>query len=75
MIIKVKDKEFSFDGYVNPISVVQKLAEECYDQGRADAIDECIDVLNNSIPLVDNMDVIFGFKCAVERLEQLKEQK
>lgn len=41
--------------------------------GKADAIYECINILNDSIPLVDNMDIIFGFKCAIERLEQLKE--
>lgn len=37
-------------------------------------IDECINILNDSIPLVDNMDIIYGFKCAIERLEQLKEE-
>lgn len=42
-------------------------------QVRTDDIEECIDILNNSIPLVDNKDIVFGFKCAVERLEQLKE--
>lgn len=49
--------------------------EEGIKEGRADAIDECVDILNDSIPLVDNMDIIFGFKCAIERLEQLKENK
>lgn len=44
-------------------------------QIREDVIDECIDTLNNSIPLVNNTDIVFGFKCAVERLEQLKEKK
>ena len=49
--------------------------ERGYKKGRADAIDECVDILNDSFPLVDNMDIVFGFKCAVERLEQLKEHK
>lgn len=40
-----------------------------------DAIDECIDILNCSFPLVENEDIVFGFKCAVERLEKLKESK
>ena len=38
-------------------------------------IDECIDILNDSFPFIANMDIVFGYKCAVERLEQLKEQK
>lgn len=40
MTVKVNNKEFNFDGYVNPLNSVQKLAEECYWQGRADAIEE-----------------------------------
>lgn len=40
---------------------------------REDAIEEYVDILNDSIPFVDNMDIIFGFNLAVERLEQLKE--
>lgn len=36
MIIKINGKEYSFDGYANPINSVQKLAEDIYQQGRAD---------------------------------------
>lgn len=39
------------------------------------AINECIDTLKGSVPLVDNMSIIYGFRCAIERLEQLKESK
>lgn len=42
---------------------------------RTKTIEECVDILNDSFPLIANMDIVFGFKCAVERLEQLKEQK
>lgn len=40
MIINVKDKEISFEGYVFPINSVQRVAERCYEQGKADAIEE-----------------------------------
>lgn len=73
MKIKVKDKEFSFDGYVNPINSVQNLAEEIYQQGRADAIEERASLLafickKYNIPLVD-------MNCTVDEWEELKEQK
>lgn len=55
-------------------AVIKKL--EGHDkQIRAEVIGECVDILNDSFPMVDNMDIVFGFKCAVERLEQLKEQE
>lgn len=41
MKIKVKDKEFSFEGYVTPINSVQRVAERCYQQGRADERAKC----------------------------------
>lgn len=41
---------------------------------RAEAIDKVIQALTDSIPLVENQDIIYGFTCATQRIEQLKEQ-
>lgn len=49
--------------------------DEAYQQGKADAIEECITTLKDSYPLVDDTDILYGFGCAIHRLEQLKEQK
>lgn len=49
MIIRVNNKEYSFDGYVIPINSVQRLAEKMYQQGRADAIDELLNNVSESI--------------------------
>lgn len=48
MKIKIKDKVYPFDGYLNTINSAQRLAEECYEQGRADAINEVEEKLNNT---------------------------
>lgn len=48
--------------------------EQGYEQGRAEVVDEVIKALNGSMPLVENQDIICGFTCAIERIEQLKEQ-
>lgn len=53
MIVKVKDKEYSFDGYVNPINSVQKLIVDVYQQGREDAIDEFVELIN-TMPTYEN---------------------
>lgn len=41
---------------------------------RAEVIEECILTLKASYPLVDDNDILYGFGCAIHRLEQLKEQ-
>lgn len=38
-------------------------------------IDECIKDLKGSYPLIDNYDLQHGFCCAIQRLEQIKEEK
>lgn len=38
-------------------------------------IDECIKDLKGSYPLIDNYDLQHGFWCAIQRLEQIKEEK
>ena len=74
MIIKIKDKEYSFDGYVNPISSVHKLAEDIYQQGRADAIEECIKAIEESKSLFDNHHHSTWKKLIdIKQISQLKE--
>lgn len=78
MIVKIKDKEYSFDGYVNPISSVQRLAEGIYEQGKADAIDDAIHHLDNSKTnchedYIDGIDFAIGLLNSTA--EQLKEKK
>lgn len=46
-----------------------------YEKGRTDAIEECIEILRESYPIIDNEDILYGFSCAIYRMEQLKEQK
>ena len=72
MKIKVKDKEYSFDGYVNPINSVQKLAEEMYQQGRADAIEQVINKCSKEYQVWSDDSVC---KIWLSDLEKLKEQK
>lgn len=81
MKIKVKDKEFSFEGYVNPINSVQRVAELCYEQGRAeliDGIDKIIQFIkDNSLDYkleYDSFKVV-GSSVVICLLEGLKEQK
>lgn len=39
---------------------------------RTEVIGECITTLKDSYPLVDDNDILYGFGCAIHRLEQLK---
>ena len=57
------------------IRCAEKLLSEYDKQIRAEVIDECITTLKDSYPLVDDNDILYGFGCAIHRLEQLKEQK
>lgn len=42
-------------------------------QIRNDVIEECIEILRESYPIIDNEDILYGFSCAIHRMEQLKE--
>lgn len=44
-------------------------------QIRADYLNEIIDILNDSFPMTPSADITCGYYCAIERLEQLKEQE
>lgn len=83
MIVKVKDKEYPFDGYVNPINSVQKLIVDVYQQGKEDAIDEYSSKLWQVIEncTVDcrfdfNLEDLHNLEIVIKGLaEELKEQK
>lgn len=55
MIIRVNNKEYSFDGYVIPLNSVQRLAEKMYEQGRDDREKEVLAYL------VKNGYIKYGF--------------
>ena len=76
MIVKVKDKEYSFDGYLNIYNNVQKVAEECYEQGRADAIDTILKIIKSEQYYMDDMlgdaFLVVDVDLICETLEQMK---
>lgn len=85
MIVKIKDKEYSFDGYANPISSVQRLAEGIYQQGRADAYKELAPLFDDIVTMDNICDALDSewceknctgdtSKCLSRYVEQLKEK-
>lgn len=74
MIVEIKDKEYSFDGYANPISSVQRLAEDIYQQGRADAIDEILTAIRELESHRMSVDKMIGISKVGEIVEKLKEK-
>lgn len=46
MTIKIKDKEYCLDGYGSS-ETLKKALDECYQQGRLSAIEECIKFVND----------------------------
>ena len=51
---------------------VMKKLEGHDKQIRAEVIDECVEILRESFPITDNVDILYGFSCAIQRFEQLK---
>lgn len=73
---KCKIKDFcgySVDtlGYDSFVELVENHDKEIV----MNTIDECIKDLKGSYPLIDNFDRQHGFWCAIQRLEQIKEEK
>lgn len=80
MKIKIKDKEYSFDGYANPIESIQSVAKECYEQGRADAIKEVFAKINQPYICLFNQTSACNYpiddcmNCPITIKEMKKEQ-
>lgn len=68
-----------FDLYLTENETILTSLRKIYNKGkvdgRAEVIEECIETLKTSYPLVDDNDILYGFGCAIHRLEQLKENK
>lgn len=73
MKVNVKGKEYSFEGYSSNCQSIAKLAEECYEQGRADIISELEE--NIACANYDHRFLTISMELLWAILEQLKEKK
>lgn len=65
----ISDDEL-FDLYLKENATILTSLRECYEQGRTDAIDECIEILEHDCFVSGTAS-----KVLIHHLEQLKEQK
>lgn len=84
MIVKFKDKEYHFEGFIYPINEIQNLVDEAYQQGRENAIEVCAKVCSSLVGICKTscpVDCNLGTdESCIESwkdylAEQLKEQK
>lgn len=60
------EKDFQNTDYWNDY-LAKVVADE-----RKKTIEEVKDILCDSVPLTESSDIVYGFCCAIQRLEQLK---